>query len=376
MSIRIENVTKLFGGFQALSPLNLEVEKGEMIGLLGPSGSGKTTLLRIIAGLEGADDGRIYFHDRDVTNVHARERRVGFVFQNYALFRHMTVAENVAFGLNVLDKKQRPNRQEINRRVSQLLETVQLGHLAKRYPQQLSGGQKQRIALARALATQPDVLLLDEPFGALDAKVRKELRRWLRSLHDELGFTSIFVTHDQDEALELSDRVVVMSNGKIEQVDDPVSLYAKPASQFVFDFLGNVNVLPVRYQADRWVNGDAFVVPPEGDHPNTSGQLLVRNHELVLSRVESQQASLPADIVSINPVGSDVRVDIQPVGWSDGNIWECKLSHSELRHLALERGARVYAAPRVGYFFAEGEQNDPVVINWPFVEERELDFTI
>jgi sulfate transport system ATP-binding protein len=376
MSIRIENITKLFGGFQALSPLNLEVEKGEMIGLLGPSGSGKTTLLRIIAGLEGADAGRIYFHNRDVTNVHARERRVGFVFQNYALFRHMTVAENVAFGLDVLDKKQRPGRQEIKARVDQLLETVQLAHLAQRYPQQLSGGQKQRIALARALATRPDVLLLDEPFGALDAKVRKELRRWLRSLHDELGFTSIFVTHDQDEALELSDRVVVMSNGKIEQVDDPVQLYAKPASQFVFDFLGNVNVMRVKYDTDRWVDGEAYLVPAQSDCSGKDGQLFVRNHELTILPVENKQASLPVNIVSINPVGSDVRVDLQPVGWGDGNIWECKLSHSELRHLALERGARVYAAPRVGYFFVDGESSDPHVLTWPFIKDSSIDFTI
>ncbi|TCS39024.1 sulfate/molybdate ABC transporter ATP-binding protein [Reinekea marinisedimentorum] len=376
MSIRIENIAKVFGGFQALSPLNLEVEKGEMIGLLGPSGSGKTTLLRIIAGLEGADAGRIYFHDRDVTHVHARDRRVGFVFQNYALFRHMTVAENVAFGLDVLDKKQRPNRQEIKARVAQLLETVQLSHLAKRYPQQLSGGQKQRIALARALATKPEVLLLDEPFGALDAKVRKELRRWLRSLHDELGFTSIFVTHDQDEALELSDRVVVMSNGKIEQVDDPVQLYAKPASQFVFDFLGNVNVLDVNYSAGKWTNGEAFLTPPHEDSPTQNGKLFIRSHELSLSALKNNTASLPVDIISINPVGSDVRVDVQPVGWGDGKIWECKLSHSELRHLALERGARVYAAPRVAYFFAEGNSADPVVIHWPFIKEQALDFTI
>ncbi|MGB5804250.1 MAG: ATP-binding cassette domain-containing protein, partial [Vibrio anguillarum] len=208
MSIRLTNISKKFGKFQALSPLDLDIQEGEMIGLLGPSGSGKTTLLRIIAGLEGADSGNIYFGDRDVTQVHVRERRVGFVFQNYALFRHMTVADNVAFGLEVMSKKQKPSAAEIRKRVTQLLEIVQLGHLAQRYPEQLSGGQKQRIALARALATQPEVLLLDEPFGALDAKVRKELRRWLRSLHEELKFTSVFVTHDQDEALELSDRVV------------------------------------------------------------------------------------------------------------------------------------------------------------------------
>ncbi len=217
MSIRVDNISKRFGKFQALEPLSLEIPDGELIGLLGPSGSGKTTLLRIIAGLETADSGNIYFHGEDVTRVHVRDRRVGFVFQHYALFRHMTVAQNIAFGLEVMPKARRPGAAEINKRVANLLEMVQLGHLASRYPAQLSGGQKQRVALARALAMQPQVLLLDEPFGALDAKVRKDLRRWLRNLHDELHFTSVFVTHDQEEALELSDKVVVMSAGRLSK---------------------------------------------------------------------------------------------------------------------------------------------------------------
>ena len=221
MSIQIKQISKQFGDFQALKPLDLTIQKGELVGLLGPSGSGKTTLLRIIAGLETADQGQILFGGKDVTDLHVRDRKVGFVFQHYALFRHMTVAENVAFGLDVLPKSQRPSKAEIKQQVADLLEKVQLAHLAKRYPGQLSGGQKQRIALARALAMQPRVLLLDEPFGALDAKVRKELRRWLRNLHDELGFTSVFVTHDQEEALEVSDRVVVMSQGQIEQEATP-----------------------------------------------------------------------------------------------------------------------------------------------------------
>ena len=216
MSITLEHIDKSFGTFQALHGIDLDIPDGELIGLLGPSGSGKTTLLRIIAGLESADGGRILFHGEDVTRRHVRERRVGFVFQHYALFRHMTVAQNIAFGLDVLPRKQRPSAAEIRQRVGNLLEMVQLSHLADRFPAQLSGGQKQRIALARALAMQPQVLLLDEPFGALDARVRKDLRRWLRSLHDELNFTSVFVTHDQEEALELSDRVVVMSAGRIE----------------------------------------------------------------------------------------------------------------------------------------------------------------
>ena len=221
MTIRIENIEKRFGDFQALEPINLRIEKGEMVGLLGPSGSGKTTLLRLIAGLEVADGGRIFFGEEDITHKEVRERRVGFVFQNYALFRHMTVLQNIGFGLRMLPRKERPSKAEIQRKSVELLDMVQLGHLAKRYPDQLSGGQRQRVALARALALEPEVLLLDEPFGALDAKVRQELRTWLKELHQQLGFTSVFVTHDQEEALELSDRVVVMSAGRIEQVDTP-----------------------------------------------------------------------------------------------------------------------------------------------------------
>lgn len=237
MSIKLNNISKAFGNFEVLKPLNLEIEDGKMVGLLGPSGSGKTTLLRIIAGLESADKGQILFGDQNVTKTHVRDRKVGFVFQHYALFRHMTVADNVAFGLNVLPRKQRPDAVSIQKTVNELLERVQLPHLAQRYPEQLSGGQKQRIALARALAVKPRILLLDEPFGALDAKVRMELRSWLRNLHDDLGFTSVFVTHDQEEALEISDKVVVMSEGRIEQQATPTELCAQPASGFVHDFL-------------------------------------------------------------------------------------------------------------------------------------------
>ena len=238
MSIQLNNITKSFAKVQVLKPLNLHIEEGKMVGLLGPSGSGKTTLLRIIAGLEHADGGQILFDNKDVTNMHVRDRKVGFVFQHYALFRHMTVADNIAFGMSVMPRKQRPNASTIQKRVNELLEIVQLPQLAQRYPEQLSGGQKQRIALARALAVKPRILLLDEPFGALDTKVRIELRTWLRNLHDELGFTSVFVTHDQEEALEISDKVVVMSQGRIEQEATPKDLCEKPASGFVHDFLG------------------------------------------------------------------------------------------------------------------------------------------
>ncbi|MCG3730222.1 sulfate/molybdate ABC transporter ATP-binding protein [Vibrio cincinnatiensis] len=375
MSIRLDNISKNFGQFQALSPLSLHIDDGEMVGLLGPSGSGKTTLLRIIAGLEGADSGTIHFRDRNVTNVHVRERRVGFVFQNYALFRHMTVADNVAFGLQVMDRRQRPAPAVIAQRVKQLLEIVQLGHLADRYPEQLSGGQKQRIALARALATKPEVLLLDEPFGALDAKVRKELRRWLRNLHDELGFTSVFVTHDQDEALELSDRVVVMSNGRIEQIDSPVQLYAQPNSRFVFDFFGNVNVFQAEWQNERWANGQAFILPPKEQAIDYSGKLYVRSHELTLSRKPNSQASLPFEVVSVNPVGAEVRIELAPVGWKSDELWEAKLTHRALSEYSITRGDHTFATPQVGYFFGE-QQSAPYVIRWPFLDPDSLMFEI
>lgn len=375
MSIRLDNISKNFGQFQALSPLSLHIDDGEMVGLLGPSGSGKTTLLRIIAGLEGADSGTIHFRDRNVTNVHVRERRVGFVFQNYALFRHMTVADNVAFGLQVMDRRERPAAAIITQRVKQLLEIVQLGHLADRYPEQLSGGQKQRIALARALATKPEVLLLDEPFGALDAKVRKELRRWLRNLHNELGFTSVFVTHDQDEALELSDRVVVMSNGRIEQIDSPVQLYAQPNSRFVFDFFGNVNVFQAEWQHEQWENGQAFILPPKEQAIGHSGKLYVRSHELTLSRKPNSQASLPFEVVSVNPVGAEVRIELAPVGWQSDELWEAKLTHRALNERPLSRGDHTFATPQVGYFFGE-QQTAPHVIRWPFLDPDSLMFEI
>lgn len=241
MSIQVKNIEKNFGAFHALNNISLDFPDGQLVALLGPSGCGKTTLLRIIAGLESADRGQVILEGQDATDVHVRERQVGFVFQHYALFRHMTVFDNIAFGLRVRPRATRPSEAEIKKRVTRLLDLVQLGFLADRYPAQLSGGQRQRIALARALAVEPRVLLLDEPFGALDAKVRKELRRWLRTLHDELHITSIFVTHDQEEALEVADQIIVMNKGNVEQIGSPREVYEKPATPFVFDFLGQAN---------------------------------------------------------------------------------------------------------------------------------------
>ncbi len=251
MSIEIRHISKQFGPFHALRDVSLQVSSGELVALLGPSGCGKTTLLRIIAGLETPDHGNILFSGEDATALHVRERQVGFVFQHYALFRHMTVFENVAFGLRVKPRGHRPSEAQIRRKVQDLLQLVQLDGLADRFPPQLSGGQRPRVALARALAVEPRVLLLDEPFGALDAKVRKELRRWLRRLHDELDVTSVFVTHDQEEALEVADRVVLMNQGCIEQVGSPTQVWEQPASPFVYSFLGDVNLFHGRAHAGQ-----------------------------------------------------------------------------------------------------------------------------
>lgn len=251
MSIEVRDIEKSFGAFKALDNIDLDLPAGELVALLGPSGCGKTTLLRIIAGLEQADRGSVYLAGEDASSKHVRERNVGFVFQHYALFRHMSVFENVAFGLRVKPRAKRLSNAEIEKRVKRLLDLVQLGWLANRYPAQLSGGQRQRIALARALAVEPRVLLLDEPFGALDAKVRKELRRWLRRLHDELHISSVFVTHDQEEALEVADRVVLMNRGRIEQIGAPGEIYAKPASAFAFGFIGNANEFRGHIEGDH-----------------------------------------------------------------------------------------------------------------------------
>jgi len=315
MSIEINQINKSFGRTRVLNDISLDIPSGQMVALLGPSGSGKTTLLRIIAGLEHQNSGHLRFHDKDVTRLHARDRQVGFVFQHYALFRHMTVFDNIAFGLTVLPKREPPSTQAIKQKVTQLLEMVQLGHLANRYPAQLSGGQKQRVALARALAVEPQILLLDEPFGALDAQVRKELRRWLRQLHEELKFTSVFVTHDQEEAMEVADRVVVMSQGNIEQVGTPDEVWREPASRFVLEFLGEVN----RFDAE--VHGSQFHVGahhwPLGYTPAGQGavELFLRPWEIDVSRQSSLETPLPVQILELSPRGHFWQLVVQPLGW-------------------------------------------------------------
>jgi len=315
MSIQIQNVSKSFGTFKALDDVSLNIEHGELVALLSPSGMGKTTLLRIIAGLEWADQGQVRFHGEDATDTHARDRNVGFVFQHYALFRHMTIFENVAFGLRV--KKNRSSEAEISRRVTELLKLVQLDWLAERYPHQLSGGQRQRIALARSLAVEPKVLLLDEPFGALDAKVRKELRRWLRRLHDEVRATTVFVTHDQEEAMEVADRIVVMNQGRIEQVGTPDEVYQNPATPFVYEFLGDVNLF--------------------------HGRGYARPHEVELFR-ESVQSSIAATVEHVAPRGAAVRVELRAA--DGGATIEADLSREDLRALGVVAGDRVYVRPR------------------------------
>ncbi|MBE0485645.1 sulfate ABC transporter ATP-binding protein [Marinobacter sp.] len=366
MSITIDQISKTFGRFHALRNVGLDIPEGKLTALLGPSGSGKTTLLRIIAGLESSDTGRILFGGEDVSNLHVRDRNIGFVFQHYALFRHLTVAENIAFGLESLPRKQRPSKAEIRQRVEKLLEMIQLPQLADRYPAQLSGGQKQRVALARALATQPRILLLDEPFGALDAKVRKDLRRWLRALHDEFHFTSIFVTHDQEEALELSDQVVVMSQGQVEQVNTPTELYAKPESRFVFDFLGHVNVLSGVIKNQKLVQGDAWISLP-GNRSEQKAQLYLRPHEVHLARAPSAFARLPLRIDAVSLIGSEVRIELTPEGWQSEEIWEIGMSHNEFAQQNPSRGELWFAVPDVGHLFS-GENSQPKTVDWLYPE--------
>jgi sulfate transport system ATP-binding protein len=348
MSISLENVNKTYGTFEALREVSLEVRDGELLALLGPSGSGKTTLLRIIAGLDFPDEGAatsIRFNGAPVDASMPAHRHVGFVFQHYALFRTMTVFENVAFGLRVRPRKLRPPEAEIRRRVRELLALIQLESMADRYPSQLSGGQRQRVALARALAIEPKILLLDEPFGALDAKVRQSLRRWLRRLHDEIHVTSVLVTHDQEEALEVADRVVIMNRGRIEQAGTPDEVFHKPASAFVMDFLGNVNLFHARVDESgrtAW----AFGVPQQAE----AKRILVRPHDLEISRVENGPSALRGRVVRVQTAGSLVKVEV--LGDS-GDTAMVEVAHERFAELALVRGDVVFVSMKDSKVFVE-----------------------
>jgi sulfate/thiosulfate transport system ATP-binding protein len=330
MSIEVTNIVKQYGAFRALDDVSLEIPTGRLVALLGPSGSGKTTLLRVIAGLEEPDKGTVLFQGKDTTHTNVRDRKVGFVFQHYALFRHMSVFENVAFGLRVRPRATRPSKGDIKDRVNELIRLVQLEGMANRLPSQLSGGQRQRVALARALAVEPQVLLLDEPFGALDARVRQELRRWLRRLHDELHVTSVFVTHDQEEALEVADTVVVMNQGKIEQIGSPEDVYDHPATPFVFNFLGDVNLFHGR-------TGEGTFGMSKDDVG------YVRPHDLEICK-EGTDGAVRAQIIRTHAVGPVVRLELQRLDSKEP--FEAHMPREEFRALAVIAGDEVFARPR------------------------------
>ncbi len=343
MGIDIRNVSKKFGGFNALRGVSFEVRPGELVALLGPSGCGKTTLLRIVAGLESPDQGSVLFDGQDATNRQAGERRVGFVFQHYALFRHMTVFENVAFGLRVRPKAHRPSNTEIADKVMNLLKLVQLDYLGDRHPSQLSGGQRQRVALARALAVEPRVLLLDEPFGALDAKVRQELRRWLRRLHEEIHLTSVFVTHDQEEALELADRIVIMNEGQVEQDASPVEVFEHPASPFVMNFLGNVNIFHGRVEQGRALLGPLAVdYPQHATAESKPAAGYARPHELDVARTDSGNG-LWASLETANLAGAIVRLELLD---DEHNLLQVEVARDHYDALNPKIGERLYVRPK------------------------------
>jgi sulfate transport system ATP-binding protein len=356
MSVEVKNVTKKFGSFPALDRVSLKVESGELVALLGPSGSGKTTLLRVIAGLEFPDnpgEAQILFNGRDVTAIPANGRKAGFAFQHYALFRHLSVFENIAFGLRVRPRATRPPEKEIRARVEKLLQLVQLESLAARLPSQLSGGQRQRIALARALAVEPKVLLLDEPFGALDAKVRKELRHWLRHLHDQIHITTLFVTHDQEEALEVADRVAVLRAGRIEQIGTPDEIYDRPASPFVYDFLGNVNLFRGRLKDGAVeIGGTEFALPETGGQPGAAAVAFVRPHDIRIRREATEQKSFPARVVRRNTAGPLATLNLERL--DDGGEFTVQMSQEHFQALAPRIGETVLVELKNVRVFAEG----------------------
>jgi sulfate transport system ATP-binding protein len=352
MSIELNHISKSFGTYQALREVSLSIHDGELVALLGPSGSGKTTLLRIIAGLDTPERdtrSRIKFYAEDVANRPAAQRRVGFVFQHYALFRHMSVFENVAFGMRVMPRGTRPTKEVIDRRVHELLSLVQLEGLGRRFPSQLSGGQRQRAALARALAVEPKVLLLDEPFGALDAKVRQGLRAWLRRLHDEIHVTSILVTHDQEEALEVADRIVVMNKGRIEQIGTPEEVFHRPATQFVMEFLGQVNVFHGRVREGKAMLGevalDGHYFPGRDEG---AAMVYMRPHELDIKLYKNGAPNFQATVTRINPAGSIAKVTTRT---DEGQEVLVDLSLEDYQRLSISEGSNVFIYPKKARVF-------------------------
>jgi sulfate/thiosulfate transport system ATP-binding protein len=351
MSIEVRHISKRFGAFMALENVSLTIGTGELVALLGPSGSGKTTLLRVIAGLERPNGGSVLVEGRDVTHSNVRDRRVGFVFQHYALFRQMTVFDNIAFGLRVKPRHQRPSARDIRDKVDKLLNLVRLEQMAERYPTQLSGGQRQRVALARALAVEPKILLLDEPFGALDAKVRQELRRWLRRLHDDIGITSVFVTHDQEEALELADRIVVMREGLIEQVGKPEEVYEHPATPFVYHFLGHVNVFHGCLKEGRLHFGAFSLELPLHDLPEaTAAVAYARPHLLDIQQQPTEPPQFPATIEYIMAAGPMVKIELATEA---GTAVHVELPQERYRYLALRKGDEVFVGVKEMRVFPE-----------------------
>jgi len=349
MGIQVERIQKHFGRFHALDDISLDLPTGQLSALLGPSGSGKTTLLRIIAGLEHPDSGQVRLDGEDVSLRHASQRGVGFVFQQYALFRHMTVFENVAFGLKVLPRRQRPRRAALRQRVMSLLELVQLEWTADRYPSQLSGGQRQRIALARALATHPRVLLLDEPFGALDARVRAELRQWLRRLHEEIHVSTVFVTHDQEEALEVADRLVVMNHGRIEQVGHADRVYQHPATPFVCEFMGEATQLAGYLEGGRSRVGSVSLPPPAGAAPDGAQvRVYVRPHEWEISRARPADDAWQGHLQSLDFVGPDARLTIALPGQPEVEV---VLDRQQVVALGLEGAETLWLRPHASRAF-------------------------
>jgi sulfate transport system ATP-binding protein len=330
VGIVVENVNKQFGDFVALDNINLEVKTGSLVALLGPSGSGKSTLLRLIAGLETADRGKIFLTGKDATDQDVRDRNIGFVFQHYALFKHMTVRRNIGFGLEIRNQ----SKAKINDRVEELLELIQLKGLGNRYPSQLSGGQRQRVALARALAVEPSVLLLDEPFGALDAKVRKDLRAWLRRLHDEVHVTTVFVTHDQEEAMEVSDQIVVMNKGKIEQIGSPAEVYDNPATPFVMSFIGPVNVLPAN--SDRASEFHQI-------HKHSNGEDVYIRPRDILIETEASSTSISARITRLIHLGWEVQAELV---LGDGQVLTAHLTRERFDELKLQPQQYVHIEPK------------------------------